>query len=271
MSIRTFPDLEQGSDAWHAQRRGMVTASAVGKLIASKPAEALSYMCSECGALIGASCLSKVNRAPIKTPHANRGPSSPGMALPSVLTVSDGDEAKGLTALLAAERITGWAEETPMTSDMWRGVEAEPFARDLYSQHFAEVTQVGFMIREERGWQLGFSPDGLVGDEGLIEIKAPRPKTHLRTILADQVPAHYLAQCQAGLLVSGRNWLDYVSFVGGMPLYRHRVYPDQQWFDVITAACTQAEQNITAMVADYTSRVVGLPATERIDLELKVA
>jgi hypothetical protein len=67
------------------------------------------------------------------------------------------------------------------------------------------------MRRDEDGWTLGYSPDGLVGDDGLIEIKAPRAKTHLRTILADEVPAHYMAQCQAGLLVTGRKWIDFVS------------------------------------------------------------
>jgi putative phage-type endonuclease len=140
-----------------------------------------------------------------------------------------------MTAHDDAERITGWTEDTPMNSDMWRGVESEPFAREVYSDNYGEVTEVGFMRRDEDGWTLGYSPDGLVGDDGLIEIKAPRAKTHLRTILADEVPAHYMAQCQAGLLVTGRKWIDFVSYVGGMPLYVKRVEPDPAWFAVITA------------------------------------
>lgn len=243
MSLHILPDLVQGTDEWMDQRRGMVTASVVGKLI---------------------------------TP---------------TLKVASNDVSRGITTTLAAERITGWTEDTPMTSDLWRGVEAEPFARDIYSGNFAEVTEVGFMVREEPmpwdpnelvrsvdedvpTWRLGYSPDGLVGDDGLIEIKAPRAKTHVRTILRDEVPTHYMAQCQAGLLVSGRKWIDFVSYVGGMPLYIKRVLPDERWFDAITDACITFEQNAAQIVADYESRVADLPTTERIDfnhVELKLA
>ncbi|HET6910529.1 MAG TPA: YqaJ viral recombinase family protein, partial [Mycobacteriales bacterium] len=162
-------------------------------------------------------------------------------------------------------------EEQPITSDMWRGIEYEPIARAAYAEHYAPVVEVGFMRREEDDWTLGFSPDGMVGGDGLIEIKCPRAKTHLRTILADEVPPQYMAQCQAGLLVSGRDWLDFVSYVGGMPLYVRRVHPDQQWFDAITAACIAFEENAARIVADYQQRVAGLPQTERIDFEIKVA
>lgn len=226
MTLHTYPNIDQGTPEWHDQRRGMVTASAVGKLL---------------------------------TP---------------TLKVADNDVSRGLTTTLVAERITGWTEETPMTSDMWRGVDSEPVARDLYAEHFADVTEVGFMVRDGDDWQLGYSPDGLVGDDGLIEIKAPRAKTHLNTILSDRVPAHYMGQCQAGLLVSGRKWIDFVSYCGGMPLYVHRVVPNPDWFDAITAACIAFEQNAARIVADYRTRVAGMPTTERIDfnqVELKLA
>ena len=130
------------------------------------------------------------------------------------------------------------------------------------------------MLREEDGWRLGYSPDGLVGDDGLIEIKAPRAKTHVRTILADQVPAHYMPQLQAGLLVSGRKWIDFVSFVGGMPLFVKRVLPDEKWFDAITDACITFDANAAQIIADYEKRVADMPKTERIDfnvVELKLA
>jgi putative phage-type endonuclease len=226
MSLTILPELEQGSEEWFDQRRGIVTASVVGKLL---------------------------------TP---------------TLKVADNDVSRGLTSTLAAERITGWTEDSAMTPDMWRGVEHEPYARDLYSEHFAEVEVVGFMLREEDDWRLGASPDGLVGDDGGIEIKCPRAKTHLRTILADEVPAHYMAQVQSSLLVSGRKWWDFVSFVGGMPLYVKRVLPDPKWFDAITAACIAFEQNAAQTVADYETRVADMPPTIRIDLntvELKLA
>jgi hypothetical protein len=112
-----------------------------------------------------------------------------------------------------------------------------------------------------------------VADDGLIEIKAPRAKTHLNTILSGTVPTYYMAQLQAGLLVSGRNWIDFVSYCGGMPLWRCRVMPNHLWFDAIVAAVTQFEKTAANMTADYRAFTAGLPATERIDfnrVELKL-
>lgn len=271
MSIIEYPELDQGSDEWHATRRGLITASVVGKLIAIGPPAATSVACPTCGTIADTPCINAARkiRTEIKSIHEAR--TAAVAALPPVYSVADNDTSRGITLTLAAERIAGWTEDLPMTSDMWRGVEAEPFARDYYSGHYAEVREFGFFVREEEGWTLGYSPDGLVGDDGLIEVKAPRAKTHVRTILADGVPAHYMPQLQAGLLVTGRKWIDFVSFVGGLPLYVKRVEPDPEWFDAITAACIAFEANVTQIVADYRARVADMPQTERIDFDLKVA
>ena len=121
-------------------------------------------------------------------------------------------------------------------------------------------------VREaaHEGWSLGASPDGLVGVDGGIEIKCPKAKTHIRTILADEVPAYNMAQCQAGLLITGRQWLDFISFCAGMPLYIKRVHPDPQWFAAIKAAAIHAEDAITDITGRYTEATAGLPATDRI-------
>jgi putative phage-type endonuclease len=218
--LTEFPKVEQGSEEWMTLRRGIVTASVVGKLL---------------------------------TP---------------TLKVADNDTSRALTATLVAERITGWTEDTPMTSDMWRGVDSEPIARDIYSGHYQQAVETGFMRYDGDGWTLGYSPDGLVADDGLVEIKAPRAKTHLNTILADRVPPYYMAQLQAGLLVTGRQWIDFVSYCGGMPLYVKRVTPDPAWFDAITAACQTYEATAALMFTHYVANTAGLPATERIDLNL---
>jgi hypothetical protein len=73
-----------------------------------------------------------------------------------------------------------------------------------------------------------------------------------------------MAQLQCGLLVSGRKWIDYVSYCGGMPLYVKRVEPDQRWFDAIVAAVTQFEQTAAEMVAALRAIDEGLPVTERV-------
>jgi predicted phage-related endonuclease len=155
-----------------------------------------------------------------------------------------------------------------------RGVMCEPIARDIYSGHHQQAEETGFMRFDGDGWTLGFSPDGLVGTDGLLEVKSPRAKTHVNTILADKVPSHYLAQCQSGLLVSGRKWLDFCSFHGGLPLFVKRIYPDPQWFEAITEACKAFEDRAEVMVAGYRTAAARMPATERIDfnrVELKLA
>lgn len=183
---------------------------------------------------------------------------------PNTVKPANNDKSRALVALLVAERITGHVDPVFVSDDMLRGVEDEPRARDLYSEHYAPVVEVGFMIREEANWRLGYSPDGLVGDDGLIEVKSRRAKVQLTTILNDEVPAENMAQLQAGLFVSGREWIDYLSYSAGMPLYRKRIYPDQRWFDAITAVVEQFEETAAAMVARYEAVTLGLVRTERV-------
>lgn len=183
------------------------------------------------------------------------------------------DTSRALTALLVAERITGYTEPTHMSDDMWRGIEDEPRARALYSEHYAPVVESGFMTRGGHGWRLGYSPDGKVGNGGLIEVKSRRQKKHLQTILADEVPAENMPQIQCGLLVSGRDWCDYISWSGGMPMYVRRVLPNKRWFDALIDAAKQFELNAAEMTSTYLNRVADLHPTERpIDLdEMRIA
>lgn len=217
MTLHILADLEQGSEEWLGVRRGIMTASVVGKLL---------------------------------TP---------------TLKVADNDTSRGLVALLAAERITGETEPSYMNDDMMRGVLHEPIARDKYAAHNrVAVKQVGFMIRDDWGYQIGASPDGLVGDDGGIEVKCPRAKTHIRTIVTDEVPAHYMAQVQASLLVSGREWWDFISFCAGLPMWTKRVHPDPKWQTAIVDAVAAFEKSVEALTSDYLTRARELPATERI-------
>lgn len=189
---------------------------------------------------------------------------------PKTIKPAANTESRALTTKLVAERITGWCEDTYVSHDMLRGSLDEPVARDLYAEHYAPVTEVGLLVRDDWGWRLGYSPDGLVGDDGQIEIKSRRPKEHLRTILADDVPAENMAQIQCGLLVSGRQWCDYVSYCGGMPMWVKRVVPDPRWHEAILAAVAQFEQAAAEMVARYEAAVAGLPATERSTYDMDV-
>jgi hypothetical protein len=188
------------------------------------------------------------------------------LVTPKTLKIAANDKSRSIVAQLVAERITGYTDPTYVGDDMLRGVEDELRARDLYAEFYERpVREVGFLLRKEDTWQLGYSPDGLVGDDGLIEVKSRRSKLHLSTILDDEVPAEFMAQCQAGLLVSGREWLDFISYSGGMPMWHKRVYPDSAWHEAITAAAEQFEATAAEMVADYLAKTEGLPATERIE------
>jgi putative phage-type endonuclease len=184
--------------------------------------------------------------------------------LTPTLKVANNDTSRAVTTALVAERITGVTEPTFTSDDMWRGVLHEPIARGYYAEKYGPVREYGFMVRQFDGFEIGLSPDGLVGDDGLLEIKCPRAKGHVQTILADQVPAVYMAQCQTALLVSGRDWLDFVSFHGGLPLFVKRVYPDPAWHDAIKAAAEAFERNAELMVTNYRNATRGLPLTERV-------
>ena len=184
---------------------------------------------------------------------------------PGTVKVAKNDYSRGLTATLVAERITGHVEPMQVSQAMMRGTLDEPYARDAYAEHYAPVSEVGFMVADFGKYKIGYSPDGLVGEGGLIEIKSRAQKKHLQTILADEVPLENMAQIQAGLLVSGRDWLDYVSFCSGMPLWTKRVLPDEKWFDAITDAVLVFEANAAEMITTYEAATKNLPATERLD------
>lgn len=266
MSLRIL-DLEQRSPEWYAARCGMVTASSMSTLISVGPPDAKTIACPNCNAEIDGPCLNARAKVPtpIKTIHTER--TTAASNLPPVYAPATGDTAKALILALAAERITHYTEDNFTSRDMERGIFAEPFARDMYSEHHAPAVEVGFMVRDFDGFSIGYSPDGLVGDDGLIEIKAPRQKGELATILAGEVPATHAAQIQTGLLVSGRKWLDFVSYCGGMPLFVKRVFPDPKWQDAIIAATQQAEDEIASHLALFEKNSAGLPVAERIDFD----
>lgn len=263
MTLTVHNDLIQGSDEWLDQRRGMITASAVGQLITVRKLAAIEHPCPACLAEPTEACRSKVKPgAVIKTVHPERAEHARDTA-ETVIEPADNDTARNLTLLLVAERITNWTDPTFVSDDMLRGTEDEPLARGHYSEHYAPVDETGFMVEDRWGFRIGYSPDGLVGEDGLIEVKSRRSKTQLNTVLEDGVPSDNMAQLQCGLLVSGRKWCDYVSYCGGMPMYVKRVFPQQKWFDAILGAARTFEDNAADMIRRYEKSVSGLPTTKR--------
>jgi hypothetical protein len=263
--LQVFSDFEQGSDEWLAARCGIVTASVVGHLITKGSPDALAVECPKCQAVVAEPCISASRKVPtpIKIAHDER--ASKAADLPPVYGIASNDTSRALMLTLAAERITGYVEPVQPSRDMERGTMDEPYAREIYSERYAPVTEVGFMTRDFDGCKIGYSPDGLVGDDGLIEIKSRKQKIQLKAFLDDEVPAENMAQIQCGLLVSGRDWLDYVSYSGGMPPYVKRVFPDPVWHEAIIAAVAEFETNATLAIDKYLTATEGNPPTERID------
>jgi hypothetical protein len=262
--LQVFEDLEQGTDEWFAARCGIVTASVAGQLVTSRQPSAIEAACPECGASVADSCIGKRSPGPLKTLHPARAAAARGMDR-VIAADSSSDTSHGLISTLVAERITGHVEPMQMSRDMERGTMDEPYAREAYSEHRAPVTEIGFMVRDDFGFKIGYSPDGLVGDNGLIEIKSRKQKIQLATILADEVPLENMPQIQCGLLVSGREWCDYVSYCGGMPLYTKRVLPDPRWHEAIIESVAAFEHAAAYQISAYYASIVGLPMTERID------
>jgi hypothetical protein len=172
-------DCEQGSEAWHRARAGVVTASEWDNIL------------------------------------------TPGTLQP----------AKGRAYLhrLAAERLLGAPLDTQTSPEMERGKEMEPEARAYYEEKQGVTTEaVGFLVREDR--RVGCSPDWLVGDDGIGECKVPMAPQHVANFLdPEQFVKDHRGQVQAMLALTGRAWVDLISFNPVLPTLIVRVPPDPEW------------------------------------------
>lgn len=133
---------------------------------------------------------------------------------------------------IVAECLTGKPMETYSNRDMERGIAEEPFARMAYEAITGNlVEEIGFI--KHPSLRCGFSPDGLIGDAGGVEIKSVIPTVQIETILKGGYPSEHKAQIQASLWISGRQWWDFCSFSADMPehlrTYIFRVKRDEAY------------------------------------------
>ena len=127
---------------------------------------------------------------------------------------------------LIGERITGEPSDAFQgNAHTQRGHELEPVARELYQEAsgLPRLEQVGIILNHG----VGYSPDCLVDSQGLAEIKTKLPKYQIELLLEGELPQEHVAQCQGGLWVSEREWIDFVSYWPGMPLFVKRAYRDE--------------------------------------------
>ncbi|KKN39458.1 hypothetical protein LCGC14_0743280 [marine sediment metagenome] len=146
------------------------------------------------------------------------------------IAAGQGKTRKTYMIQLIAERLTQSEQEGFSSAVMVRGQEIEPYAREYYELlNDVSIREVGFVERNEN---IGASPDGFIGEDGLIEIKCPLSTTHIATILADKVPTTHKPQIQGQLWVCEREWCDFVSYdprVRQRPFFCERVYRDEDY------------------------------------------
>ncbi|MCA3244999.1 MAG: YqaJ viral recombinase family protein [Azospirillum sp.] len=175
--------------------------------------------------------------------------------LTPTLKIANNAESRSHLWELLAQRITGYVEPHYISDDMMRGMDDESRARDLYAVRYAPVEQVGFVTNDRWGFTLGCSPDGLVGDDGLIECKSRRQKYQIQTLIENvgeqTAPQEYALQIQTSLLVTERKWCDFVSYSGGLPMATIRVKPDAAIQEAIIKAATAFEEKLAEKLATY--------------------
>jgi hypothetical protein len=182
------------------------------------------------------------------------------------LKIADNVKSRAHLWEMAAQRITRYVEPQYISDAMLRGQADEILARELYSKHYAPVQQCGFVTNSRWGFTLGCSPDGLVGDDGLIEVKSRCQKYQVETICTAEMPDDFKLQVQGELLVTERKWCDFISYSGGLPMVVIRVFPDEAVQEAIVDAAAKFESRINEALAEYHATLVNKPAwipTER--------
>lgn len=184
------------------------------------------------------------------------------------LKVASNEKTRTHAYELAFQRITNYVEPQYISDAMLRGQEDEIYARLAYTEHFAPVTETGFITNDKWGFAIGYSPDGLVGDDGLIECKSRCGKYQVQTIACDAVPDEYEMQLQTALLVTERQWIDFISYCGGLPVFVKRVEPDLEIQEAIIAAATGFQERVDDIVREYRATLAAMPKiipTERTE------
>ena len=172
---------------------------------------------------------------------------------------------------LVAQRATRYVEPTFVGDDMLRGLEDEVYAKALYAEKYAPITDYGMISNDALGFDMSFSPDGLVGDDGMIECKSRRQKWHVQTIIEGELPVDYRLQIQTGMMIAERKWCDFISYCAGLPMFVLRVYPDPAVQAIVREAATNFEARVRAGLRMYEQKIVGLYPTERrVEQEIMV-
>jgi putative phage-type endonuclease len=175
-----------------------------------------------------------------------------GKVLAKIKTGEAADR-RNYRAQLVIERLTGNRQEGYSNAAMQWGTEQEPFARIAYmADRGVDVQEVGFIQHETL--MAGCSPDGLIGADGLIEIKCPVSATHIETLKTQHMPLEHMPQVQGQMWIAGREWCDFVSYDPRMPeklqMFVQRIPRDEQY---IKALSFEIERFLEEVAAEVTA------------------
>lgn len=189
-----------------------------------------------------------------------------GMLITPTGNIAASKKVKSYAHAIAAQQLVSHIEGSYQSFDMLRGHIQEDIARGIYSDNYCTADECGFITNDHFGALIGCSPDGLVGHDGGIEIKSRISKFQVETIINDAVPAEYMVQIQTNLLVTGREWWDFIQYSNGMPLFVKRVYPDLDMRETIIAAIIQFNEMVAGIVEDYRAKSKAFIETDYVEI-----
>ena len=206
---------EQGSETWKAGRRGIITASRAADIVAFKKQTKKQ---AELGVL------------------------------------EETAERRNYRTELIVEILTGQTPDRYITREMEWGAEQEPFARAAYEMERDILVETRGLVLHPTVPRFACSPDGLVGDDGLVQLKCPNTSTHLALIQAGAVPLEHAPQMIAELACTGRQWNDFVSYDPRLPeglrLFICRLERDEQLIELLEAKVAEFNQEIRDVISD---------------------
>jgi putative phage-type endonuclease len=169
-----------------------------------------------------------------------------------VIAGGQGKTRKAYMYQLAAEAITGEREESFSNQYMEWGTATEPQARSMYEFDSGNTVDKVTFVKLNKTNEIGISPDGLIGEDGGIEIKCPKTTTQIETYLSGKMPTSHKAQVQGSLWVTGREWWDFVSFDpridGAAGFFLQRIYRDEDYIKELEKKCLDFEIELLATI-----------------------
>ncbi len=166
-----------------------------------------------------------------------------------ILTGGDGKTRNKYMRQIAAERIRGISGDSFSNNHTERGHEFEEVAVEEYVRETGlEVIKCGFMKDK-----YGYSPDGLVGDDGAIEIKTRLADLQIELLMSGKFPNEHVAQVQGGLMVSGRQWVDFRCYCADLPTFKDRIYRDERYITNLKMELALFEKGVEKIIEQITA------------------